>query len=95
MLATSLTSLDLSSSRLAQFARSNARALVLACGLAGALVFWTLPTAPETQCMLVKRSALSWHALVSLSMALTALAWAFHRPVLERVAAFRRRISAS
>jgi hypothetical protein len=95
MLATRLTTLDLASHRFAQFARQNARALVLACGLASALVFWSLPTAPETQCMLVRRSALSWHALVSLSIALTALAWTFHRSVLERVAAFRRRISAS
>jgi hypothetical protein len=94
MFALSLTTLDFGSPRLAQFARRNARALILACGLAGALAFWSPSTASETQCMLVQSSAFGWHAAVSLSIALTALAWSVHRPVLDRVSALRRRMSA-
>jgi hypothetical protein len=94
MFAASLTTFDLGSPRLAQFARRNARALILACGLAGALVFWSPSTASETQCMLVQRAAFGWRAAVSLSIALTALAWFVHRPALERLSALRRRISA-
>jgi hypothetical protein len=94
MFAARLTTLDFASHRLVHFARRNARALVLACGLAGALAVWSLPAAPETQCMLAKQAALGWHAMVSLSIALTALAWSVHRPVLQRFAEIRRRISA-
>lgn len=94
MIARSLSLLDFGSPRLAQFARRNARALILACGLAGALVFWSPSTASETQCMLVQRSAFGLHAAASLSIALTALAWFVHRPALERLAALRQRMSA-
>jgi hypothetical protein len=44
--------------------------------------------------MLMKSGAFGWHAAVSLSIALTALAWSVHRSALERLAALRHRIAA-
>jgi len=73
--------------------RPHARSLTLACGLAGALLVWSVPAAPETRCMLVRQSALSWQAAIALSIALTALAWSAYEPALQRVRTLRQRFA--
>ena len=67
-----------------QTLRPHAGPLILACGLAGALLAWSMPAAPETRCMLAQQAALGWQAALSLSIALTALVGYAHKPVLRR-----------
>ena len=73
--------------------RPHARPLTLACGLAGALLVWSVPAATETRCMMVKQAALGWQAAIALSIALTALAWYAHKPAQHRIKAIRQRLA--
>lgn len=91
--ALTLDKLHLGRDRVLQALRPHARPLTLACGLAGALLVWSVPAAQETRCMMVKQAALGWQAAVSLSVALTALTWYAHKPVLQRVRKIRQRLA--
>ena len=76
--------------RAVQALRPHARPLILACGLASALLVWSIPAAPATRCLMVKQAALGLQGAISLSLVLTALAWYVHKPVLQRVQALRQ-----
>jgi hypothetical protein len=91
--ALALDKLHLDRSRVLAALRPHARPLTLACGLAGALAVWSMPAAQEARCMLVAESSLSWQTGTSLSIALTALAWYVHKPVLQRVRTIRQRFA--
>jgi len=83
----------LGSHRMLQALRPHARPLILACGLASALLVWSIPAAPAARCMLGGQASLGWQGALSLSIVLTALAWFVHRPVLQRLRTFRQRLS--
>ena len=82
----------LGSHRAVQALRPHARPLILACGLASALLVWAIPAAPATRCLMVKQAALGLQGAISLSLVLTTLVWYGHKPVLERVRALRQRL---
>ena len=87
----SLTRFDGACDRLDRTLERNAGAIVLACLLSAALAVWLVPAAPATRCMLVKNQAMSVQSMISLSIALTALAWQFHKPALRFAASLRRK----
>ena len=86
-----LTRFDGACDRLDRMVERNAGAIVLACLLSAALLVWLVPAAPATRCMLVRSQAMSVQSMVSLSIALTALAWQFHAPALRWAASLRRK----
>lgn len=89
----SMTKLHLGPDRVMHMLRAHARPLVLACGLAGALLVWSMPAASEGRCMIAKQAALGWQAAISLSIALTVLTWYSHKPVVQRVRSLRQRFA--
>ena len=88
-LSATLHQFDGARGRVAVFARRHSSSLILACMLGAALIAWTWPAAAESRCMLVRQAALSMQTAASLAIALTALAWRFHKPVMQRLAALR------
>jgi hypothetical protein len=72
--------------------RPHARPLVLGCMLAASVLAWTAPAASQSRCMLVQHAVVSIQTLVALSMAVTTLAWYFHKPILRRARALRDRM---
>ena len=81
--------------RVRGFARQHAHALVLACTLTAALIVSLVPAAGATRCIMVEQQTLGTQGALSLSIALTALAWWVHKPALRFIAARRRNQSST
>src|SRR6188508_2812744 len=90
-LASPISTLHLGRDRVLQALRPHARPLTLACGLASALIVWSVPAATEVRCPLVRQAALGWQGAISMSIALTVLAWYSHKPMLRQLLTIWRR----
>jgi hypothetical protein len=82
--------LDAPRDRLDAFARRHAQPIVLGCMLGAALLVQTMPGVGATRCMLAGQQGLGTQAAASLSIVLTALVWAVHKPALRLAASLRR-----
>ena len=89
LMTTSLAHFDGATDRMEAFVQRNSSAIVLGCMLSAAMMVWLAPAAPESRCMLVQSRAFTVQHALSLSIALTALVWRFHKPALHFAARLR------